>query len=101
MESYIFMSMEDSKAFYKGIKNILLPKFPFIKDVRVDGGIDYINNNGRESNIFTVTYVIETDENKEFTVTEDFAKIEELTFTLFKMFGFNSNKKLIVTFSSE
>ncbi len=95
------MSMEDSKALYKGIKNILLPKFPFIKDVRVDGGIDYMNNHGRESNIITVTYVIKTDENNEFTVTEDFAKIEELTFTLFKMFGFNNNKKLIVTFSGE
>ena len=66
----------------------------------MDGGVD-IYDNDRESDVITVTYVIETDENKEFTVTEDFAKIEDLTFTLFKMFGFDSNKKLIVTFSGE
>lgn len=90
--------MSDSKAIYKAIKNILLPKFPFIKDVHVDGGVD-IYDYDRESDMITVTYVIDTDENKEFTVTEDFAKIEDLTFSLFKMFGFDSNKKLIVTFS--
>lgn len=92
--------MSDSKAIYKAIKNILLPKFPSIKDVHVDGGVD-IYDYDKESDVITVTYVFEADENKEFTVTEDFAKIEDLTFTLFRMFGFDSNKKLIVTFSGE
>jgi hypothetical protein len=87
--------MSDTSAVHKVIDNIILPKFPFIKDVKVEYGKLF------GSKIIEVTYVIETYENKEFTVTENFAKIEELTNTLFKMLGLGEDKGLIVGFKTK
>jgi hypothetical protein len=78
------------EALDKLIKKLVLRKYPIIKDyeIKVDtfrpslGGSKKIG-----SEVYRFEYNITPDEDRTFTVTDDFHKIAELTETLFKMLG--------------
>ena len=88
--------MEDSqnnitKSLHKIIDKFILPKFPWVTDYR----IRVVHENGRDWVL--VIYYPKTDEDNNdlssFTIEPEFRDIEDLTATVFKMMGFNTNTK--------
>ena len=75
------MNMEE--ALSKVIRNYIMPKYPIIKDFE----LKFLSKGWVEqtSGVVIIYYVQDENTPDYFTVTEDFAKIEDLTKTLFKM----------------
>jgi hypothetical protein len=84
----------------KLIKKLVLPKYPIIKDyeITVDVYKPTLPLAGGKKKIasehYTVSYDLSSDEDGNFTVTDDLGKIDKLTVTLFKMLGPEHYQKL-------
>lgn len=78
--------MNELVSLKKVIKSLVLPQFPWIVDFEV---ISFGSPFKFEFKEVIVKYFVEPEEDGLFTVTEDVAKLEDLTKTVFKMINFD------------
>ena len=74
------------QGLHKIIERFILPQFPWITGYRIrvarENGLDFV----------LVIYYPESDE-EGFFVHEGFKEVEDLTYTVFKMMGFNQDTR--------
>jgi len=75
------------QGLHKIIERFILPQFPWITGYRIrvarENGLDFV----------LVIYYPELDEEGAFIVDESFKEVEDLTYTVFKMMGFNQDTR--------